>query len=59
MKTLFERTSIHGMKLRNRIFMSPMGTGTDPDGGFSEQSREYYEDRAEGGFGLVILGATT
>lgn len=47
------------MKLRNRIFMSPMGTGTDPDGGFSEQSREYYEARAKGGFGLIILGATT
>lgn len=59
MNTLFDRTSIGNMKLRNRIFMSPMGTGTDPDGGFSEQSREYYEDRAEGGFGLVILGATT
>src|SRR5690554_4188864 len=59
MNNLFDRTSIGKMKLRNRIFMSPMGTGTDPDGGFSEQSREYYEDRAKGGFGLVILGATT
>jgi len=59
MNTLFDRTNIGKMNLRNRIFMSPMGTGTDPDGGFSEQSREYYEDRAEGGFGLVILGATT
>lgn len=59
MKTLFDRTSIGSMKLRNRIFMSPMGTGTDPDGGFSEQSREYYEARAKGGFGLIILGATT
>lgn len=59
MKTLFDRTSIGTMKLRNRIFMSPMGTGTDPDGGFSEQSRAYYEARAKGGFGLINLGATT
>jgi 2-enoate reductase len=59
MATLFDRTNIGKMKLKNRIFMSPMGTGTDPDGGFSEQSRVYYEDRAKGGFGLVILGATT
>jgi 2-enoate reductase len=59
MATLFDRTRIGKMKLKNRIFMSPMGTGTDPDGGFSEQSREYYEERARGGFGLVILGATT
>ncbi len=59
MVTLFDRTSIGKLKLKNRIFMSPMGTGTDPDGGFSEQSREYYEDRAKGGFGLINLGATT
>lgn len=59
MNTLFDRTSIGSMRLRNRIFMSPMGTGTDPDGGFSEQSREYYEDRAAGGFSLIHLGATT
>ncbi|MGM0213474.1 FAD-dependent oxidoreductase [Enterococcus sp. AZ109] len=56
---LFDRTELAGIKLKNRIFMSPMGTGTDPDGGFSEQSRQYYEDRAKGGFSLVILGATT
>lgn len=59
MTTLFDRTKISNMKLKNRIFMSPMGTGTDPDGGFSEQSREYYTDRAKGGFGLINLGATT
>ncbi|MFP3437123.1 NAD(P)/FAD-dependent oxidoreductase [Pantoea sp. SIMBA_133] len=56
---LFERTNIAGIKLKNRIFMSPMGTGTDSDGGYSEQSRQYYEDRAKGGFGLIVLGATT
>jgi 2-enoate reductase len=59
MPTLFDKTQIGKLKLRNRIFMPPMGTGTDPDGGYSEQSREYYEDRAEGGFGLVILGCAT
>ena len=59
MAKIFDRTNIGKMKLRNRIFMSPMGTGTDPDGGFSEQSREYYEARAKGGFGLINLGATT
>lgn len=58
MSTLFERSSFGNMKLRNRVFMSPMGTGADPDGGFSEQSREYYEERSAGGFGLIISGFT-
>ena len=59
MTTIFSRGNIGNLKTRNRIFMSPMGTGTDPDGGFSEQSRCYYEARAKGGFGLINLGATT
>lgn len=56
MATLFDRTQIGKLKLRNRIFMSPMGTGTDPDGGFSEQTREYYTERAAGGFGMIFTG---
>ena len=45
------------MKLRNRIYMAPMGTSTDPDGSFSDRSIRYYEERAKGGFGLIITGA--
>lgn len=52
---LFEPCSIGNMKLKNRIIMSPMGTASDTDGGYSNQSRKYYVERAKGGFGLIIL----
>ncbi len=54
---IFEQMQIGNMKLRNRIFMAPMGTSTDPDGSFSDRSISYYEERAKGGFGLIITGA--
>jgi len=37
--------------------MAPMGTSSDPDGSFSDRSIRYYEERAKGGFGLIITGA--
>ncbi|NLI61530.1 MAG: FAD-dependent oxidoreductase [Clostridiales bacterium] len=54
---IFDRTRIGNMTLRNRIYMAPMGTSTDPDGSFSDRSIRYYEERAKGGFGLIITGA--
>ncbi|MGI6537892.1 MAG: FAD-dependent oxidoreductase [Caldicoprobacterales bacterium] len=54
---ILEHSQIGGMKLRNRIYMAPMGTSTDPDGSFSDRSIRYYEERAKGGFGLIITGA--
>jgi len=53
---LFEKGKIGNMELKNRIVMPPMGTTADPDGGFSEQSVAYYEERAKGGVGLIITG---
>ena len=52
---LFERAAIGNVKLKNRIIMSPMGTSSDVDGGFSTQSKDYYVERAKGGFGLIVL----
>ncbi len=54
---IFEQFQIANMKLRNRTYMAPMGTSTDPDGSFSDRSISYYEERAKGGFGLIITGA--
>ena len=54
---ILEQTRIANMKLRNRIYMAPMGTQTDADGSFSDRSISYYEERAKGGFGLIISGA--
>ncbi|MGH0054530.1 MAG: NADH:flavin oxidoreductase [Sphaerochaetaceae bacterium] len=45
------------MKLRNHTYMAPMGTQTNADGSFSDRSIRYYEERAKGGFALIITGA--
>lgn len=46
------------LELRNRIFMSPMGSNTaDPDGYCGERLRQYYEARAQGGAALLIMGS--
>ncbi len=47
------------MRVRNRLVMSPMETmyGT-PDGLPSRRTRDYFAARAEGGVGLITLGAT-
>ncbi len=54
---LLKQGQINKMNLRNKIYMAPMGTSTDPDGSFSDRSIRYYEERAKGGFGLIITGA--
>ena len=54
---ILEQTHIANMKLRNRMYMAPMGTSTEVDGAFSDRSIRYYEERAKGGFGLIISGA--
>ncbi|MDN4471923.1 NAD(P)/FAD-dependent oxidoreductase [Demequina zhanjiangensis] len=54
---LLESGRIGTMELKNRVFMAPMGTTTEPDGSFHERSIRYYEERARGGFGLIITGA--
>ncbi len=52
---LFERITINGMDLKNRIAMAPMGTFTEnEDGTMSEKALRYYEERAKGGAGLII-----
>src|SRR5437660_302961 len=47
------------MRVRNRVVMSPMETmyGT-PDGLPSQRTRDYFAARAEGGVGLITVGAT-
>ncbi|MBB6215874.1 2,4-dienoyl-CoA reductase-like NADH-dependent reductase (Old Yellow Enzyme family)/thioredoxin reductase [Anaerosolibacter carboniphilus] len=57
---LFERTSIGKVKLRNRIAMASMGTMADDDTGLLVESQiKYYEARAKGGVGLVMLEGQT
>lgn len=53
---LFEKMKIGNVTLKNRIVMSPMGTSVEPDGGYAPKAIRYYEERAKGGFGLIIPG---
>ncbi len=53
---LFEPFRLGQMQLKNRIVMAPMGTGFGKPGGFvSQRTIDYYEARAQGGAGLIIV----
>jgi len=55
---LFEPISLGGMKLRNRLVMPPMVTNLATGEGYvTEQTIGYYEERAKGGVGLIIVEA--
>ncbi len=57
MNTLFDKTQLGSMKLKNRIFMSPMGTTGEADGAYNIDAINYFMERAKGGAGLIITGA--
>lgn len=55
---LWKPIYINGMRLRNRMILSPMGTFTPTlDGNDSEEGIRYYEERAKGGAGMITTGA--
>lgn len=55
---LWKPIYINGMRIKNRISLSPMGTFTPmQDGTESEEGIRYYEERAKGGTGLIQTGA--
>jgi 2,4-dienoyl-CoA reductase-like NADH-dependent reductase (Old Yellow Enzyme family)/thioredoxin reductase len=54
-KKVFEPTSIGQMQLKNRIVMPPMGTGYAEKSAVSQRMLDYYEARARGGVGLIIV----
>ncbi|MEM2179159.1 MAG: FAD-dependent oxidoreductase, partial [Candidatus Methanomethylicaceae archaeon] len=62
MKTLskiFEPINIGSLEIKNRIVMPPMSTNfANEDGSVSERQIRYYEARAIGGVGLIIVEAT-
>ena len=45
------------MRLKNRVFMSPMGTTGEADGSYNNEAINYFEERAKGGVGMIITGA--
>ncbi|MEM9175394.1 MAG: FAD-dependent oxidoreductase, partial [Myxococcota bacterium] len=49
---------IGSLTLRNRILMCPMGDNQATDGGYvTDQQIDYFEARARGGAGLLIVGS--
>lgn len=57
-KLLLQPIYINGMRLKNRMIMSPMGTFTpNVDGTDSEEGIRYYEERAKGGAAMIQTGA--
>jgi 2,4-dienoyl-CoA reductase-like NADH-dependent reductase (Old Yellow Enzyme family)/thioredoxin reductase len=55
-KKILEPTNIGQMRLKNRIVMPPMGTNyAEAGGAVSQRMLDYYEARARGGAGLIIV----
>jgi len=55
-ENLMSPITINGMTLKNRIMMTPMGTNlANPDGSISEEHKNYYKLRAQGGTGLIVV----
>lgn len=55
-KNIFSSLKVKNMTLKNRIVMMPMGTNyACQNGEISEEHIKYYEQRAKGGTGLIIV----
>jgi 2,4-dienoyl-CoA reductase-like NADH-dependent reductase (Old Yellow Enzyme family) len=55
---LLEPGRIGTLELKNRIIMAPMGDNfSTPDGFCTDRAQAYFEARARGGAGLLIMGA--
>lgn len=55
-KNIFKPLTVKQMTIKNRIIMPPMGTNYGGQNGeFEESHIKYYEQRAKGGTGLIII----
>ncbi len=53
---LLKKANIGEVEIRNRIVMPPMGARLgDEDGSVNDRVVTYYEERAKGGAGLIIV----
>lgn len=59
MKSLFDKTKLAGMRLKNRFVRSATYEGfADEKGHMTEKLFQVYEDLAKGGVGTIITGLT-
>lgn len=57
---LFNKTRIGKMVLENRLVMPPLETNfANDDGSVSQRTLDYYERRARGGPGLIVVECTS
>lgn len=56
MSSLFEENMIGSLVLKNRIVMSAMDLGFTSDGTINDKFIAFYEERARGGVGFVVIG---
>ena len=60
LEKLFAPFRIGSMELKNRMAMAPMATDfANPDGTISQRMIDYFEARARGGVGLIIMEVVT
>jgi len=58
MKTLFDKTSIGTMEVKNRLIRAAAGDRFAVNGHMTEKDLNVYEDLAKGGVGTIITGFT-
>lgn len=56
MTKIFEDNYIGTLKLKNRLTMSAMDLGFSNDGSINEKFISFYEARARGGIGMIVIG---
>ena len=59
MKKLFSTMTIGEVILKNRIVMTAMHLGYTPEGFVNDRLIAFYEERARGGTGLILVGGCT
>lgn len=58
-KSMFQPIQVGPITVPNRFVVPPMGNNfANTDGTLSEKSKNYYEARAKGGFGLITIEST-
>lgn len=57
---LFKPGNIGNLRIKNRVIMSPMNVGgnNESDGCLSQRGIDYFVERAKGGTGMIVTGAT-
>lgn len=57
--SLFSPVRIGGIEIKNRVVFPAMHLNYTPDGRVTDQMTAFYESRARGGAGLIIVGGCT